>query len=99
MTRSDQGPAGEQQVPLPQDRPEDRELSDQSSLEADSLSLRYMAANGLTPDGQLQRLALAAEMSNTRGWRGRRALKALLVIILVFWLASVAFQAIGIFSH
>lgn len=62
-------------------------------LMQDSLSLRHMAASGLTPDGNLSRIAIAAEMANTPGWRGRRILKGLawlgLVLLGLFVLQAV----------
>lgn len=61
------------ETPVPADR----------GLARDSLSLRHMAASGLTPDGNLDRMAMAAEMANTPGWPGRRIIKALAWLALV----------------
>lgn len=69
-----------------------------SSLEEESLSLRHMAASGLTPDGNLERLGLEADMANTPGWRGRRVLQVFAVLMLAFFAFSLARSLWGLFS-
>lgn len=54
-------------------------------LEQASPSLRHMAANGLTPDGMLERLSIEADMANTPGWPYRRVMKG------AAWFALIAF--------
>ena len=81
--RSARRRAREQDARLERLRSRNGLLYGEAALEAESLSLRHMAANGLTPDGNLERLSLEAEMANTPGWRGRRALKATLMLSLV----------------
>lgn len=72
---------------------------DRGSMVQDSLSLRHMAASGLTTDGNVNRVALAAEMAHAQGWRGRRILRALfwlgLVLLVLFILQSVIVRIVG----
>jgi hypothetical protein len=65
------------------------------SLE-DSPSLRHMAANGLTPDGQLERLSIEAEMATTPGWRGT-VLRVCLILALAAAVAGLASMLAGTF--
>jgi hypothetical protein len=57
-----------------------------------SLSLRHREASGITPDGGIERVGLEAQMANTPGWRGRRTLKALLVLCLLGALLAIVFS-------
>ncbi len=60
------------------------------SLEQDSLSLRQLAANPYTFEGQMERLSIEAEMSHQPGWRGT-ALRVYLIGVL--GLSAVVFIA------
>jgi len=68
----------------------------EGSLE-DSLLLRHMAANGLTPDGQLERLSLEADMATTPGWRGGLVLRVCTVVALVLLVAGLASMLASVF--
>jgi hypothetical protein len=58
------------------------------SIESDSLSLRHVAANPYTFDGQRDRLSIEVTMSHGRGIRAR-VLRVYLVVVLGISLLSV----------
>jgi len=72
----------------------DKSHADARSFNESSLSLRHMEASGLTPDGMIERAGLEAQMANTPGWPGRRALKVLLVLGLLGALIAIVISVI-----
>jgi hypothetical protein len=64
-------------------------------IDEGSLSLRHMAASGITPSGNIERLGYEAQMASTPGWRGRRWLQASLVLLLLVFVAMLVLSLVS----
>lgn len=66
-----------------------------TSLEQESLSIRHASANGLTPDGNIERLGLEAQMARTPGWRHGRVLRWILTLMALLLIADLAWGVVS----
>jgi hypothetical protein len=64
-------------------------------IDEGSLSLRHMAASGITPSGNIERLGYEVQMASTPGWRGRRWLRATFVILLLGFAAMLVLSLVS----